>query len=1022
LRIAVTKAAARDSLDPVPFIGRDVEIAALIACLERSRARPGEAVFIVGEAGIGKTRLARLAADEAVRRGFSVAEGRAFAVESGVPYAIFADALLPLLHRLDSSTLTLLTRGAGQDLAGIFPTLFPTPGRGDGESAVEGKARMFWSFTELLTRLAARQPFLLVLDNIQWADAASLELLHFVSRQTHASANSAPLVVVATYVDAERDRHSALRAMELSLVELGVARVMRLQPLSEDQTTEVVRQLFGVSTTVVRRFATALHRWTRGNPLFIEETLRSLVESGQLQRRDGAWSGWREDIDALTPSRSVRDIVLQRVERMSKAARTLLDVAAVLGARIALSTLRVTSELPDAVMTDALDELRRADLLAEDQSASTAFDFVHPLVRDAVYAALGRARAQGMHDRIAAALERIYGDDAAAHADELAHHYTRGSMTTTGPRAARYLAEAGRQALVRHADRAALQYLEAAFAQHELTTSGAAPADETDDSTGLFESLAQARQRVGDFTGAAALWHRVRERAASVGDALQVAVAERRMGLMASAAGDLGRALDHFDAGLEALSARDDAPELTTRLHLARATARQAIGRRDDALVDARTALMIATPFGDQTLLARVHRALLLLHVWTGPASEARTHGERAVALAAASGERTVEWSAHWAMAIHGGLTGDGALTAHHLREAQRIADEIRSPVLRLWTADIAIEYLSGIGEWRDALALADQAIPAARSLGQRTLLPRLLVWTGLVHRGLGDLERARALIDEAWSLTGAGTDARPEVSDVHAVVPAYAGMAGYLMTAGENARALAVGEAGLAIADRTGYMAWAIYRLLPFVIETALYMEDYERAARHNARLRRDSAALGHALGLAWADTTDALLAYLTGDPVRAVPMLRAAADALEQVPFVFDAARLRRLVARALLDAGDEAGAASELRKAYEVFARLGAEREIRATREQLRAIGVRVPAVRHGGARAGALSAREVEIARLVAARKSNKEIGAALDISSRTVSTHLTNIFEKLGLASRGELTDMVRDGGLDAAGE
>jgi DNA-binding CsgD family transcriptional regulator len=579
-------------------------------------------------------------------------------------------------------------------------------------------------------------------------------------------------------------------------------------------------------------------------------------------------------------------------------------------------------------------------------------------------------------------------------------------MGKAGGRAARYLAEAGRQALARNADRAAVEYLEAALAHGEANDAAVA--------TELLESLAHARQRVGNLDGAAALWRRVREHSQQCGDAQRVAKADRRMGLMASAAGDSAAALGHFDAGLKALASLDE-PQSRTGLLLARASTLQAVGRRDEALADARAALATATALGDQALLARVHRAMLLLHVWTGPAAVARTHGERAATLAAASGERTLEWSAHWAMAIHGGLTGDAVSTAQHVREAQRLAEELRSPVLRLWTADIAIEYLAGIGEWRDALVLADQAIPAARALGQRTLLPRLLVWTGLIHRGLGDLERARLLVEEAWTLTGAGSAGAAETSDVHAVVPAYTGMAGYLMTAGDNERALAVGEAGLAIADRTGYVAWAIYRLLPFVIETALYLEDYERAARHNARLRRDSVALGHALGLAWADTTDALLAYLTGDPAQAVPMLRAATAALEQVPFVFDAARLRRLVARALLDSGDEDAATSELRKAHEIFARLGADREMRATREQLRAIGARMPSTRRSGEESGVLSAREAEIARLVAARKSNKEIALALDISPRTVSTHLSNIFQKLGVGSRGELTDRVREG-------
>ena len=487
------------------------------------------------------------------------------------------------------------------------------------------------------------------------------------------------------------------------------------------------------------------------------------------------------------------------------------------------------------------------------------------------------------------------------------------------------------------------------------------------------------------------------------------------MGLMHATGGRHDRAIERFDAGIEAATHADD-DALATRIRLARATSLQAIGRRDEARRDVHAALDAAIALGDEPLLARVHRAMLLLHLWTGPIDDARAHGERAVALAAESGERLVEWSAHWAMAILGGLTGDAVSTAHHVRESERLAGEIGSPVLRLWTDEVAIEYMAGVGEWSTALARAEQAIPTARALGQRTLLARVLVWTGLIHRGLGDIERTREHVEEAWRLAG-GDAVGDGPLDVHAAVPAHTGMSGYLMLIGENARAVEIGERGLAIADRTGDVAWAIYRLLPFVIENALYLEDYERAARHNERLRRESKRLGHALGLAWADATDALLTYLTGNARDAVPLLRAAAGALEAVPFVIDAARLRRLIGRAMVDAGDREGAERELRRAHEVFARLGAQREIRATREQLRALGARPPSTTTASG-TGALSAREAEIARLVAARKSNKEIGVALDISSRTVSTHLSNIFVKLGVASRGELTDLVRAGGLD----
>ena len=157
----------------------------------------------------------------------------------------------------------------------------------------------------------------------------------------------------------------------------------------------------------------------------------------------------------------------------------------------------------------------------------------------------------------------------------------------------------------------------------------------------------------------------------------------------------------------------------------------QGLGRRDESERVVHLALEIAERLGDAALLARVHRALLLLYVWTGPPQLARRHGARAIVLAEQSGQRGVAWSAHWALAMLGGLTASVEDISHHLAEAQRLADELRSPLLRAWTAEVAIEYYAGIGEWEQAVSLAERTMAVARSLGQSTLIPRLLVWLG---------------------------------------------------------------------------------------------------------------------------------------------------------------------------------------------------------------------------------------------------------------------------------------------------
>jgi DNA-binding CsgD family transcriptional regulator len=369
-------------------------------------------------------------------------------------------------------------------------------------------------------------------------------------------------------------------------------------------------------------------------------------------------------------------------------------------------------------------------------------------------------------------------------------------------------------------------------------------------------------------------------------------------------------------------------------------------------------------------------------------------------------------------MAMVGGLSGNSGAMAHHLGESERLADELGSPVLRCWTAEIAVELHSGTGDWDAGLALAERTIPMARALRQRVLLPRLLVWAAMIHLHRGAESQAKAYLDEAWRLstTAGGV---PRVGDVHSTVPVHAGLVAYYVATRDYRRAIEIGDAGLALVDRTGYVAWGIHRLLPMMIEAALWLNDLDLARRYEERLRRDSEQLGHSLGIAWADTCNALIAMLRKDYGTAAPLLRRGAEALEAIPWLLDAARVRCKLAQVLAHTGDIDGATRELRRAHDAFLRMRAERELTITRDLIRELGLRPPA-RTPLAGVGALTGREVDVARLAASRKSNKEIAAALGISPRTVSTHLSSIFLKLEVGSRGELADVARRQGLLAS--
>lgn len=1004
-----------------PLVGRAGELAALGDMLAAVTEGPGRTLFLFGEGGVGKTRLISAVGERAKKRGFTVALGRAYPVETGVPYALFADGLAPILSQIDPAQLTVLTRGGFAELAALFPGVLSAPVGEDrtpppsAGGAAEVKARLHWNFAQFLNRISTKQPLLLILENLQWADASSLELFHFVARQIHGNARVA---LVGTYNEAERDTNPVLRNTELSLLRLGAATVQKVEPLRESDVRQLVCEMFSVDDAAIGRFPVLLYAWTRGNPFFIEETLKSLVARGALYQRDGRWLGWQVESLELPPT--IRDALAARVAGLGSEARGIANIAAVVGTRLTLTSLQRISGLPEATLVPAVEELCAARILEErvhTDSLSVAgadgvvYDFTHPLLQQVLYGALGHARSSLMHATIAEALEASYGPRAVEHADELAFHFARAHASTLEPKAVRYLSAAGRAALGKHANREAAEYLSRALDHLDRADPG-----ESRERLDLLVHLARARQRLGDYEQALALWARAiaAERALGIEPAAAAEI-RYRMGLALYWSGQYEQALEQYDAALSAFGAATVDP-VVVQVHLARGVCLQDTGRFDDAAAEVRSALAVAEAVGDPALLARVHRALLLMYAWSGSAALAREHGERALELARRTAQPMLRWSGHWAMAMLSGISSDARGLVEHLAEAERAGEELGSPLLPLWTAEISIQYAASVGDWETGIATGERTIPLARALSQRTLLPRLLVWTGLIYLERGEPLRAREMFDEAWNVSGAGriTD-RPV--DVPTVVPPHIGLAAFHLATGDFREAVNVGEAGLALADRSGHRIWAVQWLLPIVMEARMRAQDFAEAAAHARRLRSDAEEFAHPLGLACATASEGLLLqYHTRDPAGAARALASAAEQFEAIPYPYFGARVRRELARTLNAGGHRDEAIRELRRAHDVFARLGATTELAQTREELRTLGVRPPA-RGMGIGAAGLTARELEISRMVAQRKANKEIGTALHISARTVSTHLSNIFAKLGVDSRGALADFVRQKGL-----
>ncbi|MEJ2541015.1 MAG: AAA family ATPase, partial [Gemmatimonadota bacterium] len=291
--------------------------------------------LLVGEGGVGKSRLADTLSREAARRDWRVLTARAYPVEQGVPYAVMAEALVPFLGGLEPATLTVLTRGREGDLRRLFPALDGEATKdATGPDSEELKTRLYWTLSTALEGLAQRQPTLLVVDDVHWSDPSSLSLLHFLVRHIESDA----FRVVATCTAEHRTRNSHLIEVERSLESLRLLERTQLSPLGLGEIEELLTGVFDVSGAAVKDFADRLFGWTRGNAYFVEQTLRSLVDEGRLFRSNGTWLGW-EARDLALPS-TVRDAVTHRFGSLSRQAQDAAQHMAALGRPVRLEVLQ----------------------------------------------------------------------------------------------------------------------------------------------------------------------------------------------------------------------------------------------------------------------------------------------------------------------------------------------------------------------------------------------------------------------------------------------------------------------------------------------------------------------------------------------------------------------------------------------------------------------------------------------------------------------------------------------------------
>jgi DNA-binding CsgD family transcriptional regulator/tetratricopeptide (TPR) repeat protein len=396
----------------LPFVGRADELA-LLGDLLTQAVHDGRRVAILqGEAGSGKTRLARQVAETAAEAGARVLHG-ACDPSPSPPYGPFVE----VLEQLAEQEPDLVASPAGGPLAALLPGLSDGPGREASEHR-GARFRLHAAVSDVLSAAARRAPVVLVLDDLHWAEAPTLLLLRHLARATA----DARLLVLATTreVDAEEAPDLADALAELRRLD-GVVRVP-VGGLATGEIEELLRRLApGISAGRSASVARALAELTGGNVFLVAEVGQHLADAGLL---DDAAGDVTAALDAVGVPQGVREMVGQRVARMSPEARDVLELAAAGSRGIELAVLRLASTADEATLLSALDQATASRMLAELPGARIAYRFRHELLRRAVRDRLPASRRAALHLRVGTATEAVHGTDERVVSD-LAFHFAR---------------------------------------------------------------------------------------------------------------------------------------------------------------------------------------------------------------------------------------------------------------------------------------------------------------------------------------------------------------------------------------------------------------------------------------------------------------------------------------------------------------------------------------------------------------------------------------------------------------------
>jgi len=599
--------------------------------------------------------------------------------------------------------------------------------------------RLFEAVSQFITNVSREGPLLVVLDDLQWTDQASLLLLHYVARGVYKE----HLLLVGAYRDNEVDEKHPLFPV---LTELNRERLLQPVPLkrmSLNDVTEMIKQILE-QDDVPTEFCQLVYEKTRGNPFFVEEVIKSLKEEELITREANIWK--IKEVSKIEFPETVKSVVKARINRLDEECKSVLTTASFLGYDFSFEAIRAVTGFEEDKQLESLERILKTGLIKDREvGGEAAYSFADAIVRDVVHEEVSVSKHGRLHQNVGCALEIVYAQKIDEHLAELAHQFLEGNDRD---RAFGYFLKAGEKAEKIYAHDEASTCFQFALSLIGETES------EPQQKGFVLEKLGDAKEALGEHNASMTHWSEALLLWKKLDDKEKVSRIHRKMAkVLFYMMNDKERAEEHCQEALNLLESMPESVELAS-LYSDRAWMQWYVGDLDRARSSVEKAIELAEKLNAQDIVADSYRRLGVVVRPRDP-KKAIECQEKALKIALDNNFLEVAVRVYNNLAL--------SLPARRWREPLEKGYEMARKVGEIWyQARIGLNLafvMMSAGNIDKALLLAEENLALARKAGQLSNIAGGLVVTGYAHLVLGEWEKSEKCFEESWSFAQRSND-----------------------------------------------------------------------------------------------------------------------------------------------------------------------------------------------------------------------------------------------------------------------